>query len=87
MRKYAALTALAIALNITMLTPAVSKGPLFRCKGGSIYGNAMCNAKCTTELWNTATLWNGTRNPPRNCPPLLQARIATCVTTQRATRH
>jgi hypothetical protein len=91
MHKYAAVTALAIAL-ITGLTLAVSASltpanaargiPLFKCNGAGA-----CRWKCTTGLWNTATLWDGTRNPPGSCPPLLQACMATCAAAKTAAQH
>jgi hypothetical protein len=78
MHKHAAATAVAL---ITMLTLAVSVSVApanahdgivhFQCNGN------ICMVKCETELWYTAKLWDGTRNSPESCPPLLQACIIT----------
>jgi hypothetical protein len=93
MHKHA--TALAIAL-ITMLVLAVSAslapahaavGLLFKCNAGIYPGLHYCNSNCQTELWNTINLWDGARNPPGRCPPLLQACIAKCVAAKEAARR
>jgi hypothetical protein len=94
MRKYAAATALAIALNITMLTLVVSASltaanagfsfPPFKCNGAV---GTYCMWKCETELWSTANLWDGTRNHPGSCPPSLQPCIATCVAAKNAAQR
>jgi hypothetical protein len=98
MNKYAALTALAIAL-ITMLALTISASltpanaahtfGLYMCNGADDWhpGPLHCMGKCESELWNTAKLWDGTRNKPWSCPPLLQACITTCVTARKAARH
>jgi hypothetical protein len=93
MHKYAAVTALAIAL-ITMLTLTVSASltpanarfsfPPFKCNGAKA---THCMWKCENELWSTANLWDGTRNHPRSCPPSLQACIATCAAAKNAAQH
>jgi hypothetical protein len=62
MHKDAAVTALVIALNITMLTPAVGWLPPFDCDGVGNYRGPRyyCKWKCETELWYTAKLWDFT---------------------------
>jgi hypothetical protein len=90
MRKYAAATALAIALNITMLalTASASAGPP-QCNqyiGWYDYGGTkFCYRKCRIELWNTAELWDGTQNCVKR--PLLQAYTAKCDTAKIAAEH
>jgi hypothetical protein len=97
MNKYAAVTALVIAI-ITGLALAVSAsltpahanvGLLFKCCAGIYPGPHYydCNSNCLTEVWNTIKLWDGARNPPGRCPPLLQACITTCVKAKEATQH
>jgi hypothetical protein len=100
MRKYAAATALTIALNITMLTPAVSGGAVSAsltpanarftpfCGPPRTHSGINGMGKCETELWYTAKLWDRTRNPPYiSCPPVLQACITTCVKAVEAARR
>jgi hypothetical protein len=100
MHKHAATTALSIALNITMLTLAVSASltpanaahslrPLFMCNGADIWhrGPLHCMGKCERELWSAANLWDSTRNHRGSCPPSLQACIATCVAAKTAAQH
>jgi hypothetical protein len=84
MNKYAAATALAIGLITTLalavsasVTPANARRTM-NC-GQRTHSGVNCTGKCETELWNTAKLWDGTRNPPGSCPPLLQACVAKCV--------
>jgi hypothetical protein len=85
MDKYAALTALAIAL-ITMLALAVSaSGEPRQCI--LLRGGSFCNSKCQTELWYTENLWDFTRI--RNCAPhpLLDACLAKCMAEKKAAQH
>jgi hypothetical protein len=80
MHKYAALTALVIALNITMLTPAVSIN-------GNLCGSVTCKCevKCEAELWNTAKLWD--RTSFIRSKPLRDACRTKCVAAKLATQH
>jgi hypothetical protein len=92
--------ALAVSASLTPANAQVGRGgiPLFICNGADIrhpgprpialeISAYYCTRKCTTELWNTATLWDGTRNPPRSCPPSLQACVATCVAAKKVAQH
>jgi hypothetical protein len=82
MRKYAAVTALAIALNITMLDAETASA------GGGCYGGDLkvaCAFKCNIELWNTAKLWD--RNSFIQNKPLRDACRATCMAGKTATQH
>jgi hypothetical protein len=85
----AGMLALALSASLAPAQAAPGSGfPKFMCNGAGIYpGPHICTWNCETELWNTAKLWDGTRNLPRSCPPLLQACITTCVTAKKAARH
>jgi hypothetical protein len=77
MRKYAAPTAMAIAL-ITMLALTVSASAQ---RGyNDIWSH--CRIKCNTELWNTAKLWDHTSFI--RSKPLLDACTAKCVAAKEA---
>jgi hypothetical protein len=80
---------LAVSASVTPANAAPGSGfPKFMCNGAGIYpGPHICKWKCETELWNTAKLWDGTRNNPWSCPPLLQACIATCRQAKEASRR
>jgi hypothetical protein len=68
---------------------------LFTCNGAGTYPEPhiannrtiACKWKCQIELWNTANLYDGTRNHPGSCPSSLQACIATCVAAKKVARH
>jgi hypothetical protein len=86
MRKYAAATTLVIALNITMLTPAVSaSGEPQQCI--LLRGGSFCNWKCQTELWYTENLWDFTRIRKCASHPLLDACLAKCMAEKKAAQH
>jgi hypothetical protein len=100
MHQYAAVTARAIALNVTMLTVVLSASLTpanaasmnnlkLMCNGADIWhpGPHHCMGKCETELWKTAKLWDGIRNNPWSCPSLLQACTARCVTAKTVAQH
>jgi hypothetical protein len=90
MHKYAALTALVIALNITMLTSSFSTSSCVRgwgstCIPNNDYG---CSRRCG----------NWWIRPARHCkpgvfcdvnviPPDLRACLATCMAEKKAARH
>jgi hypothetical protein len=76
---------LALAVWASM-TPA---NAAFMCNGADIWhrGPLHCMGKCERELWNTANLWDSTRNKPWSCPPLLQACVATCVKAKQAAQR
>jgi hypothetical protein len=74
MHKYAALTALAIALNITVLTPALSAGPVGYC--GSL--SCTCRWECAVQDW---------RGGIKYSKPSRQACVAQSVTAKEATQH
>jgi hypothetical protein len=82
MHKYAAATTLVIALNITMLTPAVSGNRWCR---GHENSSCACAVQCNTELWNTAKLWD--RTSFVHSKPLRDACVAKCVAVKLATQH
>jgi hypothetical protein len=87
MQKHAAATALVIAVNITMLTPAVSAGAGNPWSGGA-YGATLgntCRSQCAVELWNTAKLWD--RASFIQNKPLRDACIAKCVAAKTAAQH
>jgi hypothetical protein len=87
MHQYAAVTALAIALNMAMLTAAVSAGAGNPWSGGA-YGATLgntCRSQCAVELWNTAKLWD--RKSFIQNKPLLQACIDKCVAAKTAAQH
>jgi hypothetical protein len=82
MHKYAAVTALAIALNITMLDAETASAGAGCC--GGVLKDA-CAFKCNIELWNTAKLWD--RNSFIQNKPLRDACMATCVRAKEAAQH
>jgi hypothetical protein len=89
MRKYAAATALVIAVNIAMLTPAVSAGGWGHCwtkMDGS--GGSLCH--CTQQCWGGSPYLATLKRckPGAFCdrnviPPDIHACLAKC----RATQH
>jgi hypothetical protein len=81
MNKYPAATALTIALNITVLTAAVSASTHY-CGPGTLL--CACQFQCAVELWNTEKLWDRTN---RHSRPLTQACIDKCVATKEGTQH
>jgi hypothetical protein len=81
MHKYAAATALVIALNITVLTPAVSASTHY-CQGTV---DCACAVQCDTKLWNTAKLWDHTSAVESK--PLRDACVAKCVKATEAAQH
>jgi hypothetical protein len=82
MQKYAALTALAITLNITMLDAETASAGGGCCNGGL---KEACAFKCSIELWSTAKLWD--RNSFIQNKPLRDACTAKCVAAKLATQH
>jgi hypothetical protein len=84
MHKYAAATALAVALSITMLTPAVSAS------NGHCYGrNCRCSYQCFGHSLYLATVRHC--KPGAFCdvnviPPDIHACLATCM-AEKASRH
>jgi hypothetical protein len=91
MHKYAAATALAIAIITGLalavsasLTPANARSIYSLQCGPRTHSGIICTGKCETELWYSAELWDGTRNLRWSCPPLLQACVTTCVKEGRA---
>jgi hypothetical protein len=84
MSKYAALTALAIALNITMLdAETVSASAICGPYTGSL--SCTCRFRCGVELWNTAKLWD--HASAVQSKPLLQACVRNCMAAKEAPRH
>jgi hypothetical protein len=79
---------LALAISAS-LTPANAHGGSFTpfCGPPRTHSGVNCTGKCTTELWSSARLWDGTRNPPGSCPALLEACVAKCVAAKTATQH
>jgi hypothetical protein len=77
-----AILVLAVSASVT---PANARDGIvkFQCNGN--IGD--CRGKCETELWYAAKLWDGARNPPESCPPLLQACMTTRVKAKGASRH
>jgi hypothetical protein len=92
----ALITMLTLALSAS-LTPANAGccTTLFICNCAGTYPGRhiannrtiACKWKCQIELWNTANLYDGTRNHPGSCPSSLQACIATCVAAKKVARH
>jgi hypothetical protein len=81
MHKYAAATALVIALNITMLTPAVSASSY--CSSPVIRGSY---GRCACQCWLNATrrqVYSFTRMDDKK----YQACISTCVNAVEAARR
>jgi hypothetical protein len=81
MHKHPAATALAIALNITMLTPVVSASTHY-CGPGTLL--CACQFQCAIELWNTEKLWDRAN---RHSWPLTRACIDKCVAAKEAARR
>jgi hypothetical protein len=82
MNKYAAATALVIALSVTMLdaeTASAGAG----CCGGVLKG--ACAFRCNIELWNTAKLWDYTSFI--HSKPLRDACTAKCVAAKLVAQH
>jgi hypothetical protein len=82
MHKYAAVTALAIAL-ITMLDAETASAASTRwcgIKTGSL--SCTCDFRCAAELWNTAKLWDRTSFIQNK--PLRDACRAKCVAAKEA---
>jgi hypothetical protein len=80
---------LALAVSASMTAANAASGfPKFMCNGadtshpGSIiaWGSAKPNCRAPPS-------WDGTRNNPWSCPPLLQACVAQCVKAKEAARH
>jgi hypothetical protein len=80
---YATATALAIALNITMLTPAVSAPRCDQWNRSTL--TCTCRKLCEIELWNTAKLWD--RTSFIHSKPLRDTCVAKCVATKTAAQH
>jgi hypothetical protein len=80
MQKYAAATALVIALNITMFTPAVSGTPY--CYAGTL--SCACSFKCAVEHWNTEKMWDSDH---RHGGLSTQTCIAKCMAAKTAAQR
>ncbi len=80
MHKHAAVTALAIALNITMLTPAIS-GAL--CPADGPVGRAYCHCspQCGRDAIRRHAIW------PWYDDKKYQACLSTCVNAAEGARH
>jgi hypothetical protein len=78
MRKYAAATALVIALNITMLTPAVSAG---LCPADGPVGRTYC--RCLNQCWVDAIRRYAVGIDDKK----YQACLSTCVSAAEAARR
>jgi hypothetical protein len=83
MRKYAAATALAIALNITMLDAERASAAGAGCCGGVLKG--ACAFRCSIGLWNAAKLWDHTSFI--HSKPLRDACTTKCVAAKLAAQH
>jgi hypothetical protein len=88
MRKYAAVTALAIAI-ITMLdAETVSASSPVWCVSAKFGAGSLpctCSFRCAVELWNTANLWD--RSSFIRSKPLRDACIEKCVAAKEAAHH
>jgi hypothetical protein len=77
----AGMLAMAIALNITMLAPAVASRHY--CRPGTLA--CACASQCAVEQWNTAKLWD--RNSFIQNKPLRDACRTKCAAAKKAAQH
>jgi hypothetical protein len=77
----AGMLAMAVALNITTLAPAVASRHY--CRPGTLA--CACASQCAVEQWNTAKLWD--RSSFIQNKPLRDACRTKCMAEKKAAQH